>query len=125
MIMLLDSLCGVGMDVGHTSRSVIGLRINPLVGAGSIAALSTATASSKFGVPLHDASRDAILSAYLDNEFLTSVMCHVGSQVCFSVFLNAPSLVLTCSFNRRECPWTHWHRVHALFTSLLTQWTML
>jgi hypothetical protein len=82
----------------------VGMRINPLVGVGSIAELSTATASSKFGIALSpessvgessdlaavntsDASafdiatsRDFIVKTFLENPFLTGVMCHVGSQ---------------------------------------------
>lgn len=61
----------------------VGLRINPLVGAGKIAALSTAVSSSKFGVRYNhsDAThRAAILALYREHSFLTGVMCHVGSQ---------------------------------------------
>ena len=65
-----------------------GLRINPLVGSGKIAALSTATTSSKFGVPLTPPGSDiglsteAVVGIFLENRFLNSVMCHVGSQGC-------------------------------------------
>jgi diaminopimelate decarboxylase len=73
------------------STSVIGLRVNPMVGAGKIAALSTATATSKFGVPCCYADepeslgarpdlREKIISTYLKYPFLRAIMCHVGSQ---------------------------------------------
>eukprot|EP00596_Hydrurales_sp_CCMP1899_P009885 CAMPEP_0119053314 /NCGR_PEP_ID=MMETSP1177-20130426/74352_1 /TAXON_ID=2985 /ORGANISM="Ochromonas sp, Strain CCMP1899" /LENGTH=588 /DNA_ID=CAMNT_0007033237 /DNA_START=507 /DNA_END=2274 /DNA_ORIENTATION=- len=39
-------------EKGLSSTSSIGLRLNPLIGSGAIAALSTATETSKFGVPL-------------------------------------------------------------------------
>eukprot|EP00756_Hemistasia_phaeocysticola_P049366 Hpha_TRINITY_DN23831_c0_g1::TRINITY_DN23831_c0_g1_i1::g.109810::m.109810/K01586/lysA; diaminopimelate decarboxylase len=55
----------------------IGFRINPLVGAGRIAALSVSTADSKFGTPISD--REAILKAYVDNPWLNCVHVHVGS----------------------------------------------
>ena len=77
-----------------SSKSVIGLRVNPMVGAGNIAALSTATATSKFGVPCKysdqvDATTvpvgrqdlyEEIIHIYLKHPFLTCIMCHVGSQ---------------------------------------------
>lgn len=64
---------------GITSTSWLGLRINPLVGGGAIAALSTATATSKFGIPLTDVTRPEILDCFLNNSFLNGLMLHVGS----------------------------------------------
>ncbi|WP_267245181.1 diaminopimelate decarboxylase [Streptomyces sp. PR69] len=59
----------------------IGLRINPQLGAGSIGALSTATATSKFGVGLRDeGARDRIAEAVLDRPWLTRLHTHTGSQ---------------------------------------------
>jgi len=59
---------------------VIGLRINPVVGAGNIAMISTATKQSKFGVPLTEDTRDRILELFVSNPWLTGVHIHVGSQ---------------------------------------------
>lgn len=65
------------------SASRIGFRINPQVGAGNIAAMSTATRASKFGVALEDdGNRAAIIDACLDSPWLTSLHTHVGSQGC-------------------------------------------
>lgn len=65
------------------SRSRIGFRINPQVGAGSITAMSTATETSKFGTALEDdGSRDRLLETYLANDWLSSVHTHIGSQGC-------------------------------------------
>ena len=65
------------------SRSVIGVRINPQVGVGTIAAMSTATRTSKFGIALDDpGSRARILEAYRQRPWLTCVHTHVGSQGC-------------------------------------------
>lgn len=59
----------------------LGLRVNPQVGAGSIGALSTATATSKFGVALRDeGAREAVVQAYLDRPWLTRLHTHTGSQ---------------------------------------------
>ena len=59
----------------------IGLRVNPQVGAGSIEALSTATATSKFGVALRDeGARAWVVRAYLDRPWMTRLHAHVGSQ---------------------------------------------
>jgi diaminopimelate decarboxylase len=63
------------------SASVIGFRINPQVGVGTIAAMSTATRTSKFGVALDD-FRDPLLDAYKRHPWLTCIHTHVGSQGC-------------------------------------------
>ncbi|MFJ3903391.1 diaminopimelate decarboxylase [Streptomyces sp. NPDC090025] len=63
------------------TASPLGIRVNPQVGAGSIGALSTATATSKFGVPLRDeGARQALVQAYLDRPWLTRLHTHTGSQ---------------------------------------------
>ncbi|GGX68194.1 diaminopimelate decarboxylase [Streptomyces minutiscleroticus] len=62
-------------------RSPLGLRVNPQVGGGSIGALSTATATSKFGVALRDeGAREWVVRAYLDRPWLTRLHTHSGSQ---------------------------------------------
>ncbi len=63
------------------SRSPLGLRVNPQVGGGAIEALSTATATSKFGVALRDpGAREWVVRAYLDRPWLTRLHAHTGSQ---------------------------------------------
>lgn len=66
---------------GGTSASPLGIRVNPQVGGGSIEALSTATATSKFGVALRDeGAREWVVRAYLDRPWLTRLHAHTGSQ---------------------------------------------
>ncbi|MCC8455453.1 diaminopimelate decarboxylase [Streptomyces rochei] len=66
---------------GGTSRSPLGVRVNPQVGGGTIEALSTATATSKFGVALRDeGAREWVVRAYLDRPWLTRLHAHTGSQ---------------------------------------------
>lgn len=63
------------------TTSPIGVRINPQTGAGSIDALSTATATSKFGIALRDpGAREWLVRAYLDRPWLTRLHTHSGSQ---------------------------------------------
>jgi diaminopimelate decarboxylase len=59
--------------------ALIGLRVNPQVGAGAIAALSTGGAVSKFGWPLLE-ERDAMIAAYVRYPWLNMLHLHVGSQ---------------------------------------------
>ncbi|MEC5182484.1 diaminopimelate decarboxylase [Arthrobacter sp. CG_A4] len=65
------------------STSSLGIRINPQVGVGGIAAMSTAGASSKFGVPLADEGmREKLVAAYAGDPALDRMHTHVGSQGC-------------------------------------------
>ncbi|MFC7859327.1 diaminopimelate decarboxylase [Arthrobacter koreensis] len=67
----------------NPSGSSLGLRINPQIGLGGIAAMSTAGASSKFGVPLQDPGlREQILAAYAADPAMNRIHTHVGSQGC-------------------------------------------
>lgn len=60
----------------------IGLRINPVVGGGSIDATSTATVTSKFGLALTTETKPRLLEIYKQNPWLQGVHVHVGSQGC-------------------------------------------
>lgn len=65
------------------SPSVLGLRVNPQVGGGSIGAMSTATATSKFGVALRDpGARERVVQTFAERPWLTRLHAHVGSQGC-------------------------------------------
>ncbi|MEN3584672.1 diaminopimelate decarboxylase [Streptomyces sp. ZYX-F-203] len=72
----LDALLG-----SAPGRPSLGLRVNPQVGGGSIEALSTATATSKFGVALRDeGAREWVVRACLRRPWLTRLHVHTGSQ---------------------------------------------
>jgi diaminopimelate decarboxylase len=63
------------------SASPVGLRVNPQIGGGSIGAMSTATATSKFGVALRDpGAEEWVLRAYAERPWLTRLHTHTGSQ---------------------------------------------
>ena len=59
------------------SGSILGLRVNPGVGRGSIAATSVAGRGSRFGVPITQAPE-----LYARFAWLRAVHAHVGSQGC-------------------------------------------
>ena len=62
-------------------RARIAIRVNPDVGAGGHAKISTGSADNKFGVSLIEAERlyaDATNNAWLDP---VGVACHIGSQI--------------------------------------------
>ncbi|QPP10885.1 diaminopimelate decarboxylase [Streptomyces bathyalis] len=69
------------IDPDLPSPSPVGLRVNPQIGGGSIGAMSTATATSKFGVALDDpGAREWVVRAYRERPWLTRLHSHVGSQ---------------------------------------------
>ena len=61
--------------------SVVGIRINPMVGMGRIPATSVGAADSKFGVPLH-AADELVLPAIERMPWVRALHVHVGSQGC-------------------------------------------
>lgn len=65
-------------DIPSASR--IGIRINPQVGQGRIAATSVAGLRSKFGVPL--SREEELAAAFTRHPWLGGVHVHVGSQGC-------------------------------------------
>lgn len=76
----LDGLLGE-RQAEHGQSPPIGLRINPQTGGGSIDAMSTATATSKFGVALADpGAREWVLDAFRERPWLTTLHVHTGSQ---------------------------------------------
>ncbi|MGW3031506.1 diaminopimelate decarboxylase [Streptomyces sp. NPDC001178] len=80
-LMLPHSPKGMGGTPMATSRSPLGIRVNPQVGGGSIGATSTATATSKFGVALRDeGAREWVVRAYADRPWLSRLHAHTGSQ---------------------------------------------
>lgn len=64
-----------------SSRSTVGIRINPQVGVGAILESSVAGEYSKFGVPI-GTQRDRLTEAFLSYPWLTGMHLHVGSQGC-------------------------------------------
>lgn len=73
----LEVVARVRESLPTASTSDIGLRINPLVGAGNIAALSVSTADSKFGIA--ENRKPEMLAAFAKYPWLNTVHVHVGS----------------------------------------------
>ncbi|MFC7220707.1 diaminopimelate decarboxylase [Streptomyces polyrhachis] len=70
-----------GLLTDTMTSSPLGVRVNPQLGAGAIDAMSTATATSKFGVGLRDpGAREWLVQAYVDRPWLTALHTHTGSQ---------------------------------------------
>jgi diaminopimelate decarboxylase len=65
-----------------STKAKVGIRINPLIGAGTVAEMSVAAdATSKFGVPLTPLNRARIIAAFSKYDWLVGLHVHVGSQV--------------------------------------------
>lgn len=87
LIFLLISEMEMGYELyctmkekGEVKEGHIGLRINSQYGAGAIEATSTATATSKFGLPLKDTDFDELVSMFRKWPALDTLHSHVGSQ---------------------------------------------
>lgn len=59
--------------------AAVGIRVNPVIGAGDIDATSVATKASKFGVSL-TRNRRALMEAFRSYRWLTGLHVHTGSQ---------------------------------------------
>jgi diaminopimelate decarboxylase len=75
----LDRIAAVLSNI--KTQSVIGLRINTMVGGGAIEQTSVSRANSKFGVPL-SVDRQRIVAAFAKYPWLSGLHVHVGSQGC-------------------------------------------
>ncbi len=76
-----DELARIGalIEGGLAPAGPIGLRINPMVGAGTIATTSVSDADSRFGVAL-EPDRSKIIAAFERYPWLNALHAHVGSQ---------------------------------------------
>jgi len=61
----------------HTCK--FGIRVNPIIGSGSIAVTSTAAKGSKFGIELDEGVTEKLIKAFKKNRFLEGLHVHVGS----------------------------------------------
>ena len=75
-------------------KSQVGIRVNPLLGKGSIEALSVSTSDSKFGIPLTVENHAKILDAFKRYPWLCALHAHVGSQGCNLRMLAGGAVVL-------------------------------
>lgn len=77
----IDALVNEEVPIGGRPRPPLGIRVNPQIGAGTIGATSTATATSKFGVGLRDeGAREWVVRAFAERPWLTRLHAHIGSQ---------------------------------------------
>lgn len=75
----LDELARIDELIEDHHRPSVGIRINPIIGPGTISITSVATKNSKFGVPL-DLQGDELLEAFARYPWLNGLHVHVGSQ---------------------------------------------
>lgn len=83
---------------GKRSTSKVALRFNPMVGSGSIAALSVSTNTSKFALPFTVEVKEMIMSSFKEHSWIKGLHIHVGSQGMSlehgSVPINPPPRIL-------------------------------
>jgi diaminopimelate decarboxylase len=75
----LDLLSRIAQDTGGTAR--VSLRLNPDIGAGGHAKISTGKSENKFGIPLEGARAVYARAAKLPGIQVTGVDMHIGSQI--------------------------------------------
>ena len=75
----LDLLARIAAEKGV--RATLAIRVNPEVGAGGHAKISTGHAESKFGVSLSEAARLYVKAASVASLAPVGVACHIGSQI--------------------------------------------
>ena len=73
----LDHVKSILGDMKMDGNELLGLRVNPLVGEGSIAEFSVSTGKSKFGVPLSD--KEDLVKKLVEAPFLNCIHVHTGS----------------------------------------------
>ena len=66
---------------GERPKGSFGLRVNPQVGPGSIAATSVSSEYSKLGISL-GTHREELMNAFARFDWLTGIHVHIGSQGC-------------------------------------------
>ncbi|OQR89270.1 diaminopimelate decarboxylase [Thraustotheca clavata] len=79
---VFQTLYSSSAELLEKHRGQIGIRINPVVGTGSIASTSTANSASKFGLPLTSATKQTLLTLFEKHAWLQGIHVHVGSQGC-------------------------------------------
>ena len=88
----LDLLSRIASDLNVTPNVVI--RVNPDVGAGGHAKISTGTSASKFGVPVAEAMAHYAAAAAAGRLNMTGLACHIGSQIADLAPLEAAFRIL-------------------------------
>lgn len=94
----LDRLHAVAGARG--ARPAIAFRVNPDVGAGGHAKITTGTADSKFGVSLSEAERLYARAAAMPHVEPVGVACHIGSQITDLAPLEAAALTMRALVER-------------------------
>lgn len=74
-----EMLAGVASAMGHTAP--IGFRVNPDVGAGGHAKITTGSAENKFGIAIGDALEAYARAAALPGLAVQGIAVHIGSQL--------------------------------------------
>ncbi len=80
----LERLIGISADVGAADRGAapqIAIRVNPKIGAGGHARITTGGAADKFGVPAEEAPALYARAAASPHVTPVGLACHIGSQI--------------------------------------------